>query len=94
MNIKSERLLAVKGVLTMIPDGERNVITVVRENIERYMELNSVSRQDLRKLCGNQTVDNMLNDNTVNGCSIISLQRIAGALGIKTIDLIEDWSEG
>lgn len=76
-----------------MPGGERNVITVVRENIERYMELNDVSRDSLKKMCGNGTIDNMLDDNTVNGCSIISLQRIAGALGVKTIDLVEDWSD-
>ena len=35
----------------------------------------------------------MLTKKTTNGCSILSLQKIAMALGVSTIDLVEDWTE-
>lgn len=77
----------------MLPEGERSIIDVVVENIEMYMETRGITRNQLKVLCGNATVDNLLYFKSVNGCSLVSLQRIAGALGVKTLDLIEDWSE-
>lgn len=72
---------------------ERNIIDVVNENMNRYMELNNIKRKHLEKEIGSATIQNMLTKKTTNGCSILSLQKIAKALGVKTIDLIEDWSE-
>lgn len=78
--------------MTMI-DEERDIVEVISENIRRYMKENDVL---LTKVCnevGTQTVRNMIYKNTTNGCSVRSLQKIAKSLGVKTIDLVEDWSE-
>ena len=42
---------------------------------------------------GTATIQKIMNKNTKYGCGIRTLQRIAAALEVKTIDLVEDWSE-
>ncbi|MGY3766825.1 hypothetical protein ACWOAH_09900 [Vagococcus vulneris] len=77
----------------MIPKGERYIIDVVVDNMNRYMEQNNVSKKMLEVDVGSATIQNMLRKKTTNGCSIRSLQRIAQSLGVSTIDLVEDWEE-
>lgn len=72
---------------------ERSIIDVVSENINRYMKLNNIQRRHLEQEVGGATIQNMLTKKTTNGCSILSLQKIAMALGVSTIDLVEDWTE-
>lgn len=42
---------------------------------------------------GSKSIQNLLRKETMYGCGIRMLQRIALALEVKTIDLVEDWSE-
>jgi len=77
----------------MIPDGKRDIVEVISDNMRMYMKINKVSLHQVCSKVGTQTTRNMLYKNTTNGCSVRSMQKIAEALGIKTIDLIEDWSE-
>jgi len=35
----------------------------------------------------------LIDGGSVNGPTIVTLQKIAMALGVKTIDLVEDWSD-
>lgn len=72
---------------------ERSIIDVVSENINRYMKLNNIQRRHLEQEVGGATIQNMLTKKTTNGCSILSLQKIAMTLGVSTIDLVEDWTE-
>lgn len=72
---------------------ERSIIDVVSENINRYMKLNNIQRRHLEQEVGGATIQNMLTKKTTNGCSILSLQKIAMALGVSTIDLVEDWTD-
>ncbi|MDR2278908.1 MAG: hypothetical protein LBE23_13710 [Vagococcus sp.] len=52
-----------------------------------------MKQKHLEDEVGSKTIQNLLRKETKHGCSIRTLQRIATALEVKTIDLVEDWSE-
>lgn len=78
----------------MLPEGERPIEKVIGENIERYfLESDFTSFTafaDIVKLDSMRVKRVMSGEASV---SVQKLQQIAFALGVKTIDLIEDWAE-
>jgi hypothetical protein len=52
-----------------------------------------MKQKHLEDEVGSKTILNLLRKETTHSCSIKMLQRIAVALKVKTIDLVEDWSE-
>lgn len=78
-----------------IPEGERPIEQVIGENIKRYFEqqdksltaichevYHTPSTTQLKKIMAGEA-----------NPSTIKLQEMACALGVKTMDLVEDWSE-
>lgn len=72
---------------------ERDIRLVVEENVRHYMKENNVRRKELTASLGQQTISNVLSGNGNHGYSIVTVQRLAEVLGVKTIDLLEDWSD-
>ena len=72
---------------------ERDIRIVVADNVKRYMAENGVNRRKLGLAIGFASVGRILDGSTVNGCTIMTLQRTAEVLGVKIIDLIEDWGD-
>lgn len=74
--------------------GEINIVEIVRENVVRYMVEAGMKKFDLATAVGGTAViQRLIDGGTVNGPTIVTLQKIAMALGVKTIDLVEDWSD-
>ena len=71
---------------------ERPINTVIAENIQRYMTEKEIKLTKLANELGTSTTDTrrILNGGNI---TIIRLQQIAQVLGVKTIDLVEDWKE-
>ena len=72
---------------------ERDIVDVVVENINRYLKEKNMNQKYLEDEIGSKSIQNLLRKETKHGCGIRTLQRIALALEVKTIDLVEDWSE-
>lgn len=77
----------------MIPDGERLLTEVVWENIEKYRKEKKLSVTDLCKKVGYTSSNYIKNRREKGQIMPNTIQKFAGVLGVKTIDLIEDWSE-
>ncbi|ANY13521.1 hypothetical protein BCY75_05785 [Latilactobacillus curvatus] len=74
--------------------GERNIVEIVRENVVRYMAEAGMKKFDLAMVVGGTAgIQRLIDGGSVNGPTIVTLQKIAMALGVKTIDLVEDWSD-
>lgn len=72
---------------------ERDIVDIVVDNINRYLKEKNMKQKHLEDEVGSKTIQNLLRKETKHGCSIRMLQRIAAALEVKTIDLVEDWSD-
>lgn len=72
---------------------ERDIVDIVVDNINRYLKEKNMKQWQLEVEVGTATIQKIMNKNTKHGCGIRTLQRIAIALDVKTIDLVEDWSE-
>lgn len=78
----------------MIPEGERPIKIVIGQNVERYFLDSEFS--SLSKFADSIGLDTVRVRKIMAGESSVSvekLQQIAAVLNIKTLDLIEDWSE-
>lgn len=78
-----------------IPEGERPIEQTVGENVTRYFEqqdksLSAISHEVYHTQSTSQLKKIMAGK---ANSSTKKLQEIACALGVKTMDLIEDWSE-
>lgn len=83
-----------KGKGRLLPEGERPIEIVMGENIKRYFLLsNYVNLAAFAKdvKCGSKQLREVMSGEKTFSAPV--LQRIAYLLNIKTIDLIEDWSE-
>lgn len=72
---------------------ERDIVDIVVDNINRYLKEKNMKQWQLEVEVGTATIQKIMNKNTKHGCGIRTLQRIAAALEVKTIDLVEDWSD-
>ncbi|MBO0477945.1 helix-turn-helix domain-containing protein [Vagococcus sp. DIV0080] len=77
----------------MRPEGERDLKVVVWENIEKYRKERDLSQIELCKLVGYNSVQYSKNKKRPKSVTFPVLQRFAYILRVKTIDLIDDWSE-
>ena len=77
----------------MMPEGEREIQEVVYENLERYRKEKVFTKKELceRAEYSYQSYINMSELRTQ--IRLTTIQKFAYALGIKTIDLFEDWSD-
>ena len=79
--------------MDLMPENERPILIVLGENLERYRKEKGMSK---KKLCEEADFTYQQYNKLITGeasTRIDTLQRFAYALDIKTIDLIEDWSE-
>lgn len=77
-----------------LPEGERPLWDVVRENLHRYVDESNKTPHKISQDAGfrDATILNrVMKGNGKTG--LTGLQQLAKGLGIKTIDLFEDWSE-
>lgn len=74
---------------------ERDIVDIVVDNINRYLKEKNMKQWQLEVEVGTATIQKIMSKNTKHGCGIRTLQRIriAVALEVKTIDLVEDWSD-
>lgn len=72
---------------------ERDIVEIVVDNINRYLKEKNMKQWQLEVEVGSKSIQDLLNKKTKHGCSIRMLQRIAIALEVNTIDLVEDWSD-
>lgn len=82
-----------KEILTKIPEGERYVMDVVWENVEKYRKEKGMT---VNHLCTRATYSPSNYNKRLEAKGNIvpgTIQRFAWALGVKTLDLFEDWSE-
>lgn len=77
----------------MIPEGERDIRIVIWENIEKYRIESDISAMALCKKVGYDHSSYYKNKKSPTSISLPVLQRFAFFLNVKTIDLIEDWSD-
>lgn len=72
---------------------ERAINVVIGENIKRYMLEQGISKYSLKKKAkiDGKHLNAVLNGE--KGLTTKKLQEIAWALEIKTLELLEDWSE-
>lgn len=78
----------------LLPVGERRIEVVLGENIERYFLESDYS--SMTAFANDLGCDSARLKKVIEGKAVFSvqiLQRAAKLLNIKTIDLIEDWSE-
>ncbi|OUZ34418.1 hypothetical protein A5885_002149 [Enterococcus sp. 8E11_MSG4843] len=78
----------------LLPIGERPVELVIGENIERYFLESDYS--SLTAFANDLGCDSTRVKKVIEGKAVFTvqiLQRAAKLLNIKTIDLIEDWSD-
>nr|DAZ18282.1 MAG TPA: regulatory protein [Caudoviricetes sp.] len=78
----------------LIPEDERPIEIVMGENIERYFLKSDYS--SMTAFANDLGCDSARLKKVIEGKAVFSvqiLQRAAKLLNIKTIDLIEDWSE-
>lgn len=55
------------------------------------MKTNKIKRKDIENKFGVKTTDNILTGNGKYGITVITLEKLAKLLNVKTIDLIEEW---
>ncbi|MSE00300.1 helix-turn-helix domain-containing protein, partial [Bacillus velezensis] len=61
---------------------ERNIVEIVRENVVRYMAEAGMKKFDLAMAVGGAAViQRLIDGGSVNGPTIVTLQKIAMALG-------------
>lgn len=77
-----------------IPEGERDLKIVVWENIEMYRTKKKYSQREFCKMTDYDYKQYEVGKRIGKSLQFQTLQRFAYYLGIKTIDLFEDWSEG
>lgn len=82
-----------KEILTKIPEGERLISEVVWENIDRYRSEKRITVSTLCLKVGYQTSEYIKNKKSGKQIRLNTIQIFAWALGVKTLDLFEDWSE-
>ncbi|MFW3538011.1 hypothetical protein [Vagococcus fluvialis] len=82
-----------KEILTKIPEGERLISEVVWENIDRYRSEKRITVSTLCLKVGYQTSEYIKNKKSGKQIRLNTIQKFAWALGVKTLDLFEDWSE-
>jgi transcriptional regulator with XRE-family HTH domain len=71
----------------------RDIKVIVGENAKRYREVMGLSITQLAKKIGLSWGSLSKIENGERNCSLEKAQTIANALGVKVIDLVEDWSE-
>lgn len=81
-------------LLTELPEGERDLRIVVWENLEMYRTKNKISQRELCNLVKYDYFQYSKNKKNPVSLTLPVIQRFAYCLGVKTIDLFEDWSEG
>ena len=80
-------------MLQMLPEDERPIRQVIGENVEKYFK--SSEYQSLTNFAKDVGLDSVRIKKVMSGeygVTADKLQLIAGVLGIKTTDLIDDWS--
>lgn len=75
----------------MRPAGERPIVEVIAENVEKYRKESGMSVQELAVKAdySYQSYMKLIKNDVELRPS--TLQRIAYVLKVKTIDLVEDW---
>lgn len=72
----------------------RSIKYVVADNIKKYRKEQGLSMTKLAAICG-WTSANMIGDIETcrRGINLATLEKIAEALNVKVIDLVEDWED-
>lgn len=76
----------------MIPEGERPILEVLGENIEKYRKEKGMT---VKVLCELASYSSQAYKKLINGeCEIrpSTIQKMAFCLEVQTLDLFEDWS--
>lgn len=71
----------------------RDIKVIVGENVKRYREEAGISINKLKRQVSYSWQDLTKFEAGERNCSLDKLQALAEALGVKVIDLVEDWSE-
>ncbi|MGX7025852.1 helix-turn-helix domain-containing protein [Vagococcus hydrophili] len=76
-----------------MPEGERLITEVLWDNLEDYRVKNKMTVSELCKKAGYSKANYFSYKKKRTPINLTTIQRLAWALGVKTLDLFEDWSE-
>lgn len=83
----------MEKIHTKIPAGERPIMQVFWENVEKYRLENEINHSELCRKVGTDGPSYFRNKAEFRNIMPSTMQRYAWALGVKTLDLFEDWSD-